>query len=685
MNTPTENNAQLPSDNAGPAFSMDTYNTETPAPPLSEESAAANLNEPQGEPDLDGVVDIEFLDLTLAPIADLKYRLEFNGEHVSGKTDAKGHAQRLTDITAGTLVDIYVYRDHHKDYKKVGAICGSGGECGYSIVSPKLRFALDTEPHEGAPGKAEENKPLIPPILVNTTAGVPAGLPPAKPPTPGTSAATPPATKIEKGRDSKGNPLLTIIPTVFDNLYKAVLPFLHLWGWQSTGNTATPADQSKTTANTTQSKTTPKARELEKNKKAATHTTAVPHQAINPAVTLSQAPGTPLSPANKQRLDALFAYAEAQVLINYKEYQGGTVSEKILGAILSNPPKKSPGKAASKSMGMCFAYVRVALHQNRFVNATSGNGQAHLAGIDLAKEKYQEVSASLPTISIHYPSGNSEKQQTKIDSSKTQRAAIETKAKQEKWSAEQKKDALEKLGARPEPEGIDITQTDLMYTLPGDIIVYKQVVPYEPNAAGHIDIRTYHGFVSDFAWGIVPKLGGVRTGGKQYAVIGVYRKVSDEMAMVRVKAFLRIIREHEAKGFSEPYHALKWEGRKQISFSDLSTHPSNREKNEPAGAYQIKWSTWDDVTRKLIGWPPNFVPETQERIALYLLQRRPNKDMPHPRRSALGYIMEGKIEDAVNQTGLPNEWSFLPGGKGQQIDMNKLKTLFDQYVQGHPK
>ena len=153
------------------------------------------------------------------------------------------------------------------------------------------------------------------------------------------------------------------------------------------------------------------------------------------------------------------------------------------------------------------------------------------------------------------------------------------------------------------------------------------------------------------------------------------------MALVRVKAFLRIIREHEAKDFKEPYKALRYINKQHVMFDGFNTHPyADEQIDKPAGAYQIKWATWKDVTRKLTGWPQDFTPETQDRIALYLLQRRPSKDMPHPRRSAFGYIMEGKVEDAVNQTGLPDEWSFLPGGKGQQITMSELKERFEKYV-----
>ena len=156
--------------------------------------------------------------------------------------------------------------------------------------------------------------------------------------------------------------------------------------------------------------------------------------------------------------------------------------------------------------------------------------------------------------------------------------------------------------------------------------------------------------------------------------------------MVRVRAFLRIIREHEAKGFAEPYHALKWEGRKQITFSDLSTHPyASSKEDKPAGAYQIKYATWNLVLKQT-GWPKTFDPNMQDRVAIYLLQERPLEKMPHPRRTALGYILEGDVEKAVNETKLWELFAFLPGGeKQQQISMEKLSADFDKYTKEYSK
>ncbi|MFP3836265.1 hypothetical protein, partial [Chryseobacterium sp. SIMBA_028] len=66
---------------------------------------------------------------------------------------------------------------------------------------------------------------------------------------------------------------------------------------------------------------------------------------------------------------------------------------------------------------------------------------------------------------------------------------------------------------------------------------------------GHIDIRTYHYYVSDFKRNYLCFSGG---GGTHfYEVSGIYRKPGyfDPLALARMKAFLKIIRSREAKAF----------------------------------------------------------------------------------------------------------------------------------------
>ena len=173
--------------------------------------------------------------------------------------------------------------------------------------------------------------------------------------------------------------------------------------------------------------------------------------------------------------------------------------------------------------------------------------------------------------------------------------------------------------------------------------------------------------------------------------------------MVRVQAFLKIVREYETRGFSETdsFFALP-DGRDpktgkfmKRKFSSTSTHPFSNDSpvsydrndfngslNTSGGAYQIKHDTWKETIKLATGWPSRFDADMQTRIAIYRLQYR-NDSPILPRKTALGFIMEGSIEKAVSDTQLWNEWSWLPGGnpKNVKITMPELKTKFQTYIE----
>jgi hypothetical protein len=99
----------------------------------------------------------------------------------------------------------------------------------------------------------------------------------------------------------------------------------------------------------------------------------------------------------------------------------------------------------------------------------------------------------------------------------------------------------------------------------------------------------------------------------------------------------------------------------------------------PAGAYQIKYNTFNAVI-DATGWPSTFTAKDQDCIAIYLLQGRRVKDSS-PSRTALGYILEGKIEQAIKSTKLWLEWSCLPSeGKEAQMTMDQLNEKFVMYT-----
>ena len=328
-------------------------------------------------------------------------------------------------------------------------------------------------------------------------------------------------------------------------------------------------------------------------------------------------------------LDRLVNFAEKQAGWKYLETEtSDVIVEKMRRAVLETPSTKS----LQQSLHACNKYVKIALAYAEYgVNGEvvgRSVSPAKLMGNELVKAGFTDVSESLGKVEI-------------------------TVGKEE------------------------IEQVDLVYALPGDVIVYSEF--HNSSSPGHIDIRTYHGFISDFIW---PGRNGFPDL-KKYKVLGVYRQYSNEFSLARIKAFLRILREHEAKGYKDPYRALKYDPSKGVhshtTFDDLSIHPSDRRSNMPAGAYQIKYNTFNAVI-DATGWQPTFSEKDQDRMAMYLLQGRRVKDSS-PSRTALGYILEGKIEQAIKNTRLWLEWSCLPSeGKEAQMTMDELKKKFVDYT-----
>ena len=118
-----------------------------------------------------------------------------------------------------------------------------------------------------------------------------------------------------------------------------------------------------------------------------------------------------------------------------------------------------------------------------------------------------------------------------------------------------------------------------------------------------------------------------------------------------------------------------------IQAGDLSVHPSNKKANSTAGAYQLTYNHWKDAIDSN-GWPRTFDEKMQDRVAIYLLQSTPTPEVRESiRRSALGYIMEGKIKDAVDMPSLTKMYPFLPGGAKEEIDVSALEAKFKKYIE----
>lgn len=628
------------------------------------------------------VLRVGFYDFSCDPLSNLRYKLECADKKVTGKTDVNGAAQEFNDILSGSVVDVFVWREYTKDYKQIGQVVATPGECDYGCYSPKLKFQpVETEAHEGAKGKAEED---LPPKSESAAASKGNSTVEKRGQTAASAPASAPAVvkpvkseekKVIPGRDKNGNPVAKIEDDNKDWLKRKVLAILNFWTW---------ADfQKKNTA--------PASQKTQASSKPGKGKTAPVHPSVSPGPVGQKNPAlkpVPMAPAQQDnigvdlaKLQKLIDFAEKQVKLDYKAKYRSQVSANVRADYTKTDEPTFPEKNPDKSRGACLAYVKLALWKSGYANSISGTECAKNSGPDWVNFGFADVSASLPKVEIDYGVVQTEEERKFNANIENKRNSIESKEKDvgRLGKLQALKDGADKKVSRQ----VKHVQPDVMYTLPGDVIVYEQVNPEEKGAAGHIDIRTYHGFMSDFnSHGNVPNLGGVVRKSKHYRITGVYRKNSDLLAAARVQAFLRILRELEAKGYQDPYHALHYDGKNHRTFEDFSQHPSGKEENNPAGAYQIRRDSWR-VAIKAMGWPEVFDKTAQDRAAIFKLFGRPFPSKPpiHPRRNALGYIMEGKVQEAVEETGLHNEWACLPGGGRQaQISMPELKERFNKYV-----
>ncbi|QGZ62882.1 hypothetical protein FAZ98_05140 [Paraburkholderia acidisoli] len=234
---------------------------------------------------------------------------------------------------------------------------------------------------------------------------------------------------------------------------------------------------------------------------------------------------------------------------------------------------------------------------------------------------------------------------------------------------------------------------DARWALPGDVIVYHVAGDTQTadgkGQPGHIDIRTYHYYVSDFKRNYLC-VGGRNPDGTRhfYEPIGIYRKAgfSDPLALARMKAFLKIIRSREAKTFFElggdakTYYASQGVYSLSGGIKDLSTYPPGAHHQ---GAYQMTKAVWTAGQAAGAGaLPADFQPATQDRYAVFLMEGRPGRFDPktqQPQPTALGYVRTGEVEKAVGL--LRSEWASMPGtSQDQGYTMAQLKSDFDKYV-----
>lgn len=614
----TADPAQTPS-------AVDPATAESSPPQPSADSGTTADDASTGKPSLSP----KFVGLDSEPISAMTYRFEAGGEVVHGTTDADGCAPIIASLPAGLDCSVFVKKDDGA-FKQIATFTIPSRDATVTLVSPSMLLKGQTQLHGGSPDDAHSEAPGTPPITSDD------GHPAYKPAQAASAPASAPA------GTSKSAPAH---PAASHSSAQAQAPHA-----STKGGEGKKAAQ-KTVATSRDSLGHPVAKPAEdmtdwagRKIHAAWHyvenlfgispNPLIAKSALTPAATASVKPQGTAAPAGAHSLDQL------KTLIDIAE--GQTLFEMPFGSTQANINAIAAGtvkygsKGAKDSKGRCYMYVKIALWRANIVHflrnshnelTASGGEYAKVAGTFLLSQGFQDVTHELP---------------------------------------------------------------DPRWALPGDVIVYRVVGDTETEdkkgLAGHVDIRTYHYYISDLKRnylcmrGYKPKL-------HFYEPIGIYRKpgLSDPMALARTKAFLKIIRSREAKTFFQlggdaaTYRAAGHVYDLSKGNKDLSTFPAGAKYQ---GAYQISRENWTDGQRPEQGALPNdFSPQTQDRYAVYLMERRPGRFGADKQAcpTALGYVRCGDLDNAVRI--LRPEWACLPGqSQDQGYTMAELKSDFEKYV-----
>ncbi|GAB2854030.1 hypothetical protein GCM10027277_23130 [Pseudoduganella ginsengisoli] len=655
------------------------------APAVEPDDIAAPDASPAADAQADGDSTICFnmsiRDFGGQPIAGLKCRVVVGKETYSGTTDEQGNIPEISGLKPNEPLEILVKKTNGEySTKYVGFTQGS--DMNVCAVSPHIKVALETEPHEGEPDPAAATPgptpaPAAAPVTAATAAPPPAqpAAPPQAPtatvapnaPTAGQIAGNgkPPSKETQACRDNAGRPRLSIKERVGDWLHRNRLPTLGLWSPQDFKAGASGC-------------TTPGV-----NDKAASGAKSPPAQQQNtgtvagPKVTsLDQ----PVPPSVKTLIDIMEEQSTWQWDAMFKTDK--CTSASIKADLLAKKFTPLTGKAPGKSDGRCYASVKVGLWRAGLVSGFNDDISAKGAGKWLLSQGFVDVTASVPDarwalpgdVIVYRYSDEKEEANRKVTEAafkKYEKEKAEYDLKQAAykkelslWEAAMKERKLAKEEAK---------KNKTKYT--GGADPKKPREATKPNLPddknyGHIDVRTYDGYISDFKRTQLPNM-------QDYAVAGIYRKISDPMPDLRLRAFLKVLREFECHGEpddSKRYYLLN--GGK--SFKDVSTHPFESlgdRSNTAAGAYQILLGTYYELLKPHFGFKRGFTPLQQDRMATRLIEAS---------KQSLSLIRTGKIEEAASI--LKTTWTSLPGGihvrkkDGYVFTMNDLKNRYQSFL-----
>lgn len=344
-------------------------------------------------------------------------------------------------------------------------------------------------------------------------------------------------------------------------------------------------------------------------------------------------------PADAKKVKALIDFAMEQIEWKHPRNQTSAAIIRQMQQGQYTPEMRTgnnPGKGFRQSQGLCTKYVKIALWRSGFVECDG----------DFA-----------PTVSLARDLGP----------------------------------ALERVGFK----NVLSSLPDARWSAPGDVIVYQRLG--KPDDAGHVDIRSYDGYISDFFETYLPVTG--------FTVTGIYRKHYDPLPEARMRALLKVIRSREAEtvflnqGDAVTYKALPLSAKMGLTFDDFSTHPFLNNSSVPStasGAYGINLPTWRSTVMpsKRKPWvpleenEPKFSSLVQDRIAIALMELHPNVGFDNTKgQTALGLLRSGDSVGAARllATVQPYQWPSLPGGSQSKYSSEQMKVDFDRYLLEYAK
>lgn len=622
---------------------------EAPATTTTTPAEPAPVPAPVPEPDPNDVgFDLRFMDFAGKPIKDLPYkiitvedgrRLEF-----PGSSDAQGKGAKMSGMPVDTPLEIWVKKlDGSFDRKYKGTVgCKDTSVC---LVSPHIVVKVKPELHDGPSGTASAPLPKAAPAVEHK---------------PNATVASNPSQvqnelKLKPGRDANGHPILTAEPTR-DAAGRNRLPTLGLWSHEGLGDTPGKTDPRKK-------------------------------------------PGFVQGPiVDVKKVEELIKIMEQQVTWDWNGLKATYGTTMKMQEASENGTFKAENNAKESGVfhGQCYSSVKLALwraHQTEGVDG--GVYPATQAGQFLRDQGFVEVTKELPDARWAAP-GDVVVYQYDDETIAQNEAAI---AEQLKAYEVAVKDYPNQLKAYDEAHKawLERTKPGVLPPAPskGTAKHKKDPEPKRPSPPvrpqgrnyGHIDVRTYDGYLSDAKTLKLPSA--VQRGGRKgFVVNGIYRKFYDPAAIARVSAFLKILREwecHEESDDSKRYFLTMRPIDGSRVFKDTSRHPFESVDgagSTPSGAYQFTLKTYLSLIRPEYGIGAGFSPRNQDRLAVLYLEILPG--------NPLSKIRTGDVDGAVKL--LTGIWSSLPGGKDPrkekrgstiyQYGMSDLMSRFEAFLKG---